>query len=425
MKTDLYGSVVSKLASVVPLFAKSIVDAALERNGLTPSTVTPVQMMHIIRDEIQPRIRKFALQDDEVISLGVGHVETDALGAVVRMDPIARRLLGLPPHIPTDDPALVTCIKEIILPLEDESCRRPRVREFHHEPSQRVLNVAVVPRHDREGEPSGCFAIIQDVTLRVALEQEVLCYEEELRGANQELERKHRQLEIANRHKDDFLARMSHELRTPLHCIIGYTQLALKREGDLEEAETRQNLRTTMACAHDLLGLINDVFDLSKVESGTLGVRPELVDLRVLVNECIETTRPLICVKEIRLVADLPDDGIELRTDPLRLKQILLNLLGNAVKFTDGGEVRVEVNPPENGRILLHVCDTGIGIEKVEQERIFERFYQVDGSTTRRHGGAGLGLALVRHLVRILGGDVHVRSEPGKGSRFTVQLPVG
>ncbi|MBW2263161.1 MAG: HAMP domain-containing histidine kinase [Deltaproteobacteria bacterium] len=425
MKADLYGSIVSKLATVVPMFAKGIVDSALEKHGLTPDTMTPVQMMALIRDEIQPRIRKFTLQDEDVLAMGMGQVATDQDGFVVRMDPMARLLLGLPARAVSSDPEVRACILETGLRCEGEECVRPRVREFYHEPSKRMLNVGVVPRFDLEGKPAGCFAVIQDISLRAALEQEVQRYEEKLRAANRELERKTAQLEEANRHKDEFLARMSHELRTPLHCIIGYTQIALKDGGRIDDPAVRQNLRTTMTCAHDLLGLINDVFDLSRVEAGSLGVRPERVIPSEIAGECIAMTRPLLENEDIRLESDVAPDCPEIETDPLRLKQILLNLLGNAVKFTDSGEVRLEVEPAADSGVLFHVVDTGIGIPEGEQGLIFDRFYQVDGSATRRHGGAGLGLALVMHLVKILGGSVSVRSSPGKGSRFTVRLPRG
>jgi len=423
MKADLYGSVVSKLATVVPMFAKGIVDAALEKHGLTPDTVTPVQMMALIRDEIQPRIRKFTLHDEEFLAMGLGQVVTDADGLVVRMDPMARLLLGLPARAGTSDPQVRTCILATGLSCKAEECVQPRVREFYHAPSKRMLNVSVVPRYDLESRPAGCFAVIQDVTLRAALEQEVQRYEERLRAANRELERKNLQLEEANRHKDEFLARMSHELRTPLHCIIGYTQIALENGGKIDEPTMKQNLRTTMTCAHDLLGLINDVFDLSRVEAGALGVRPEIVDPAGIAGECIEMTRPILGDKDIRLESEVAGDCPAFETDPLRLKQILLNLLGNAVKFTDAGTVRLEVEAAPGGTVAFRVRDTGIGIAPEEHELIFDRFYQVDGSSTRRHGGAGLGLALVSHLVRILGGSVSVESTPGEGSLFTVLLP--
>ncbi len=352
----------------------------------------------------------------------LGQVATDGNGFVVRMDPMARLLLGLPVRATTDDPRVSACVLEAGLRCDVDGCVRPRVREFYHEPSKRMLNVSVVPRFDLEGEPAGCFAVIQDVTLRASLEQEVQRYEERLRAANRELERKNAQLEEANRHKDEFLARMSHELRTPLHCIIGYTQIALKDGSRSDDPAVRQNLRTTMTCAHDLLGLINDVFDLSNIEAGSLGVRPERVVPGEIVAECIEMTRPMLGEKRIRLVSEVAPDCPDVETDPLRLKQILLNLLGNAVKFTDSGQVRIKAEPSPGGDVLFSVIDTGIGIPKEEQELIFDRFYQVDGSATRRHGGAGLGLALVRHLVKILGGSVSVQSRPGHGSRFTVTL---
>jgi signal transduction histidine kinase len=337
---------------------------------------------------------------------------------------MARLLMGLPPKIATADPLTSSRLRMIGIGPGMPMCVRPWVRELFFEPSGRTLNVATVPMYDKDARPDGCLAILQDVTLRVALEQEVQRYEDDLRRAAVELERKNRELEEANRHKDEFIARMSHELRTPLHCIIGYTDLALRSGGSLDDAANRQNLRTTMACAHDLLDLINDVFDLASVERGVMGTSRWPVELHALVVESIETVRPLVGDRPVRLAADVGREEAWIETDPLRLKQVLLNLLGNAIKFTDEGQISVKVER-SGDRVLVHVSDTGVGIPEAEHSRIFERFYQVDGGRTRRHGGAGLGLALVGHMVRILGGEVSVRSAPGMGSRFTVSLPAG
>jgi len=413
MKADLYWSVVSKLATIVPLFAKAIMDGALEKNGLTPSTVTPVQMMRIIRDEIQPRVRRFTRRDDALMMLGAGQVVTDTEGRLVRMDSLARMLLGI-----TDGSATDERLREIGLERGSPSYARPRVLEVALESSHRTLNVAAAPLVGDDGSPGGCLAILQDVTLRVALEREVERYEEELRLKSE-------QLEIASHHRDEFLARMSHELRTPLHCIIGYTELTLRDEGSVSEPSVQQNLRTTMTCAQDLLGLINDMFDMTAISSGKLVMRPEDVDVADLVAECIEIVRPLMGGKAVQLRAILPPSPIVVRTDRLRLKQILLNLLGNGIKFTERGEVVAEVAPQGGDRAVVRVSDTGIGIAEDQMDHIFEPFYQVDGSERRKHGGAGLGLALVWHLAAGIGGTVSATSRPGEGSTFSVEIPRG
>jgi signal transduction histidine kinase len=422
MSRELYDSIVSKLATVVPMFAKSIVDSALEKHGFTPSGVNPAQMMMLIRDEIQPRIRKFTRPQAPVIAMGAGIVTTDSDGRVLWIDQMARILLGLPREAADDDLSIVEGIRRIGIGQADSERISPTVSEFFHEPSQRTINIAIAPRFDRDSKPAGCIAIIQDVTLRVALEDEVQRYEEALRTANRELEERNRELVEANRHKTEFLARMSHELRTPLHCIIGYTQLALDRRETMDEESLHESLTTTVTCAYDLLGIINEVLDLSSVDTGHMVISVDDVDPGQVVAECAAAARALVDGKDISIDIDIPDQVITMRTDRRRLKQVLLNLLGNAVKFTSAGRVSAGVrNTPED--VLFTVVDTGIGIAPEQFDRIFESFYQVDGSTTRLHGGIGLGLALVRHVVSILGGRVDVASEVDSGTTFTVALP--
>ena len=176
-----------------------------------------------------------------------------------------------------------------------------------------------------------------------------------------------------------------------------------------------------------LLGLINQVLDLSKIEAGKLELNPQTVQLAPLINDVISTAGQLAEQNKNRLVVDAQENLGALTVDPMRLRQILLNLLSNACKFTKGGEVRLRARRAANGRhwIALAVADTGIGMTPEQQAKLFEEFIQADTSTAQRYGGTGLGLAITRKLARMMGGDVTVTSEPGKGSVFTVRLPAG
>ena len=176
-----------------------------------------------------------------------------------------------------------------------------------------------------------------------------------------------------------------------------------------------------------LLGLINQVLDLSKIEAGKLELSPETVNLAPMLEDIIGTARQLAEQNKNRLVVEIPDNPGSLTVDPMRLRQILLNLLSNACKFTKQGEVKLRVKKLVDGRnwIEIAVADTGIGMTPEQQAKLFEEFTQADSSTARQYGGTGLGLAITRKLARMMGGDVTVTSEPGKGSVFTVRLPAG
>ena len=240
-----------------------------------------------------------------------------------------------------------------------------------------------------------------------------------------EIEEKSRQLAEASQHKSQFLASMSHELRTPLNAIIGLTEMMVTNAARFGTEKAQEPLRRVNAAGTHLLGLINEVLDLSKIEAGKLELNPEPVNLARLIDEVIGTAGQLAEKNKNRLVVDSADDLGPLTADPMRLKQILLNLLSNACKFTKEGEVALRVRQVADGRdwIELAVADTGIGLTAEQQAKLFQDFTQADSLTARRYGGTGLGLALSRKLARMMGGDVTVASEPGKGSVFTVRLP--
>jgi signal transduction histidine kinase/CheY-like chemotaxis protein len=240
-----------------------------------------------------------------------------------------------------------------------------------------------------------------------------------------EVEEKSRQLEMASQHKSQFVASMSHELRTPLNAIIGLTEMMVNNATRFGTEKAAEPLRRVHRAGTHLLGLINQVLDLSKIEAGKLELSPETVSLAPLLEDVIGTARQLAEQNKNRLVVESPENLGTLTVDPMRLRQILLNLLSNACKFTKQGEVVLRVKRVADGRnwIEIAVADTGIGMTPEQLAKLFEEFTQADSSTARQYGGTGLGLAITRKLARMMGGDVTAASEPGKGSVFTVRLP--
>jgi signal transduction histidine kinase/HAMP domain-containing protein len=238
-----------------------------------------------------------------------------------------------------------------------------------------------------------------------------------------EIEEKSQQLEAANRHKSQFLANVSHELRTPLNSIIGFTRLVLRKiEGQIPDLQ-RENLQKVLISSEHLLNLINGLLDLAKVESGRMEVYAETFKLEDIVRVATSTVEPMLKDGRVRLVAEIAPGMPPLKTDRDKLKQVVLNLLSNAVKFTENGEIKVSASQ-ENGILKLTVSDTGIGMKKEALDYIFDEFRQADMSSTRRYGGTGLGLAIVKKFVNLMGGDISVESEVGKGSKFTITLPM-
>ena len=240
-----------------------------------------------------------------------------------------------------------------------------------------------------------------------------------------EIQEKSRQLEMASQHKSQFLSSMSHELRTPLNAIIGLTEMMVKNAARFGTEKAQEPLQRVNRAGTHLLGLINQVLDLSKIEAGKLELNPQTVQLAPLIEEVIGTARQLADQNKNRLVVEVQENLGLLTVDPMRLRQILLNLLSNACKFTKEGEVKLRASRVRNGRdwIELSVADTGIGMTAEQQAKLFEEFTQADATTAQRFGGTGLGLAIARKLARMMGGEVTVASEPGAGSVFTVRLP--
>ena len=244
----------------------------------------------------------------------------------------------------------------------------------------------------------------------------------EMETARAAIEIKANELELASQYKSEFLANMSHELRTPLNSLLILAQLlANNKSGNLTDKQVSY-AQTIQSAGSDLLTLINDILDLSKVEAGKMEVNIEAVSLSDLMETLEHKFRPLTQEKGLAFHIHQADNLPALQTDAQRLKQILNNLLSNAFKFTTEGEIKLNINP-ESDWIAISVIDTGIGIPQDKQQHIFEAFQQVDGTTSRRYGGTGLGLSISRQLARLLGGEISLHSEEGSGSTFTLSLP--
>jgi GAF domain-containing protein len=238
-----------------------------------------------------------------------------------------------------------------------------------------------------------------------------------------EIEEKGRELAEASKHKSQFLANMSHELRTPLNAILGYTELILDSIYGEPSEKMRTVLERLQSNGRHLLGLINDVLDLSKIEAGQLTLSLDDYSLSDVVHGVVSVVEPLAAEKRLAFKAEVAPNLPPGRGDGRRLSQVLLNLVGNAIKFTDKGEVAIRASAA-NGAFTVAVCDTGPGIPAVDQAKIFEEFQQADSSITRKKGGTGLGLSIAKRIIEMHGGRIWVESEPGKGSTFYFTLPV-
>jgi PAS domain S-box-containing protein len=253
-------------------------------------------------------------------------------------------------------------------------------------------------------------AVGRDITERIKAEEEMMQAKIEA--------------ETASRSKSDFLATMSHELRTPLNSIIGFSDIILDGlAGNLEDKQEHYLQHISQSGRH-LLNLINDILDISKIEAGKMELYPEIVDIRKSVSEIVTMTESLASRKNIAVDIDMPDDMPLISADKSKIKQIMYNILGNAIKFTDnGGNVYINLsNDDEN--VIMSITDTGIGISPEDQNKLFKPFSQIDTSISRRFEGTGLGLALVKELIELHGGRIWVESEAGKGSTFSFRLPI-
>ena len=277
--------------------------------------------------------------------------------------------------------------------------------------SRAWISFAGAPMQDAEGKLVGGVVVVSDIDARKRSEHVLAAAKEAA--------------EEANRAKSEFLANMSHELRTPLSAVIGYAEMLQEEMEDQGQADLLPDMRKIEANARHLLGLINDVLDLSKIEAERMEVYPESFDVAATVRDVAATVEALVEKKGNVLILELADGLGGAYTDATKLRQCLINLLSNAAKFTEGGRITLSVRrqtDAEADRLIFAVSDTGIGMSDEQVARLFQRFSQADASTTRRFGGTGLGLAITRAFAHMLGGDIAVASREGQGTTFTLTV---
>ena len=315
-------------------------------------------------------------------------------------------LIGNPFKVYFTDPTLAE--QGVRTVLSDGKVTDFELTAKHRTGRETVVSYNATTFNDRDGRLQGVFAAARDVTERKRFEQQ--------------LWEKNVELEKASQAKDNFLASMSHELRTPLNAIIGFTGTLLMRlPGPLNEEQDR-HLHTVQDSGRHLLSIINDLLDLAKIESGKLELTREQVDCAALVMEVLDSLRPLAENKGLALRTVLPDGGATALADRRALSQVLINLVNNAIKFTDSGEVFVTLIAGDARARQILVTDTGPGIAEADQERIFNAFQRTDRTQRRGDEGTGLGLHISRKLIELLGATITLHSEPGEGSTFTVSL---
>jgi PAS domain S-box-containing protein len=354
----------------------------------------------------------------ENATVGIYRSTTDSKGQLLTVNPAFVQIMGYEsPEI------LVASVTDISLQLYVNSADRERLRQLYrekamvqgfetqfHRKDEKIIDVSISGNviKKENGEILYYEGILEDITEKKLASQFRIAKEA---------------AEAANKHKSEFLANMSHELRTPLNAILGYTELILDDiYGDVPD-KIREVLERLEKNGRHLLNLINDVLDISKIEAGQLVLSLDEYSMEDVIQTVITSVGALAAEKNLKLNVMVPADLKIGKGDQQRIAQVLLNLVGNAIKFTEKGEVKVEVGV-SNETFFISVSDTGPGISKPDQEKIFEEFQQADGSSTRKKGGTGLGLSIAKKIVEMHGGQIWVESTLGKGSNFRFTLPI-
>ncbi|MEE9513993.1 MAG: ATP-binding protein, partial [Anaerolineales bacterium] len=306
--------------------------------------------------------------------------------------------------------------------LDDLVSRHELIRAQAINYTKQVYEVGQVHLTSKRTHKDGTLVDVEASAATVYVEGEVVGFTGAYHDIGPLLEAR-RHAEAANQAKSAFLARMSHELRTPMNAIIGFTRIVKRKSAEVLAEKQLDNLDKVLISADHLLGLINDVLDLSKIEAGRIEIEPTTFKIESLMNLCLSTTQPLVRSDEVELEKVVVGTIESIYSDENKVKQILLNLLSNAAKFTHSGKITLSA-ASEKDLLYLSVSDTGIGIPEGSLEHIFKEFQQADSQTTRDYGGTGLGLTISQRLALTMGGEITAQSVEGEGSTFTLRIPL-
>jgi PAS domain S-box-containing protein len=346
-----------------------------------------------------------------VSNIGDAVIVLDNQNRVVDLNPTAQRILSTGKEV-IGKPAieLFTNWKHLLQQYRNVLEAQATINVESNTGTQ-YYDLRISPLVNRSGDLTGRVILLHNIT--------------EQKQIHEQLSKAKETAEAANQAKSLFLANMSHELRTPLNAIIGYSEMLEEEALDSGKEELLPDLHKINASGKHLLGLINDILDLSKIEAGKMEIFNEEIDVAALAREVISTVTPLALKNSNELELKLNPDTGKMVGDITKLRQSLSNLLSNACKFTSNGHILLELSRLENSVIRFSVTDTGIGMTEEQMAKLFRAFSQADTSTTRKYGGTGLGLAISRRFCQMMGGDITVKSEYGKGSTFTIELPAG
>jgi signal transduction histidine kinase/DNA-binding response OmpR family regulator len=410
---------IGAIANTLALFR----DGLIERNRLAAEREQAMQNLQVARDEATRSSRVLRVTFDHMAQ---GVAMFDAEHNLVAWNRQFGDLLGLPAEMldaATTYTGLIRFLAERgdFGPGDPEDHLQERLSSLDQPyVGERTRAGGTVLEYRRNPVPGGGFVLMySDITAQKRAQFE-------LAELVSRLEEARDQADEANRTKSAFLANMSHELRTPLNAIIGYSEMLKEEAQDQGLDDFLPDLDRIESAGRHLLGVINDILDLSKIEAGKMDVYLEDFDIAALFEELQSIARPLVAKNNNRLEVVCPDDIGAMKSDLTKVKQCLLNLLGNSGKFTSDGKLTLEVSRsqgPSGPMVAFRVSDTGIGMSEQQVGKLFQAFSQADASTTKKFGGTGLGLAITRHFCTILGGDISVQSKPGEGSTFTITLP--
>ena len=387
-------------------------------------TVKLIQELDVYRIEQELENRKLVVAKEqaekeknefmEIFDLApVGLIELNSFGEIQKVNSQAASILNL------DRESLINTPFDILLTNQSHPVFNEFIKSVEENRNIKNIEISLLINHKKLKEIEiSCVATESSKTILISL-RDITRYKK----AEQHLVRSKERAETADRHKSSFLSTMSHEIRAPLNSIIGFSGILLQEIPGTLNAEQKKQLGMIQTSGRHLLSLINDLLDLSKIEAGQLNINPEHFNLLEVIEDVMQLEWPLANGKNIALELKIVPGIEEVKSDKQRIHQIILNILNNAIKFTEKGSVTISCFQ-ENNSVKIEISDTGIGIKKVDLQKIFNPFIQIENDLTKTQIGSGLGLPVTRKFLELLKGTIEVSSVLGKGTTFTISLPV-